>query len=249
VAHGLVPRVSGTLRPMMSGTTSSGAPPQPGDTDRRRTRWDEHRRTREVELVDAAVAAIRTHGAGVGMEEVAAQAGTSKAAVYRYFADRHQLYLAVCTRVSDHLVEQLRTVLGDHAGPRRQLSAAIDVYLRVIEADPQLYRFVVHRPLSGDLDPDDPVRGLSALVGEHVAGVIAAGLADAGLDTAPAGPWGHGIVGLVRSAADHWLDGGSPISREDLRDHLTRLAWSGLAGIVAVASRPPDSATSPERTS
>jgi AcrR family transcriptional regulator len=224
---------------MMSGTTSGqvlGTAP-----DGRRTRWDAHRRTRQAELVDAAVAAIRARGPAVGMDEVAAQAGTSKAALYRYFADREQLYLAVCRRVSDRLVEQLRAALREHAEPRSQLAAAIDVYLRVIEGDPHLYRFVVHRPLAardlGDggnpVDPADPVRGLNALVGEHVASLISTRLRAAGGDTAAAAPWGHGIVGLVRSAADHWLDGGSSMSRTDLRDHLTDLAWSGLAGIIA----------------
>ena len=77
--------------------------------DGRRTRWEAHRRTRREELVDAAVRAIRMHGPGVGMDEVAAEAGTSKAAVYRYFTDRGELYLAVCTQVCERLVSQLTT--------------------------------------------------------------------------------------------------------------------------------------------
>jgi AcrR family transcriptional regulator len=222
---------------MMSGTTS-GAAADAVVPDGRRTRWEGHRRTRAVQLVDAAIAAVREHGPAVGMDDVAAAAGTSKAAVYRYFADRRALYLAVCTRVSDYLIDQLGAALREESDPRRRLAAAIDAYLRVIEADPELYRFVVHRPLADSAEATDPVRGLSALVGEHVATLIAAALAEAGLPTAPAGPWGHGIVGMVRAAADHWLDHASAMTRRDLCDHLTDLAWSGLAGIVASASRP-----------
>jgi len=206
--------------------------------DGRRTRWEEHRRTRREELVDAAVQAIRIHGPGVGMDEVAAAAGTSKAAVYRYFADRDDLYLAVCTRVTEHLVGQLSTALADEHEPRRQLAAAIDAYLRVIEADPDVYRFLVRRPL-GERSAD-PVRDLDALVGAHVAKLIGHRLANAGVESSAAGPWGHGIVGLVRSAADHWLDQPPPMSREALRDHLTDLAWSGLAGILAATGRQVD---------
>ena len=43
--------------------------------DRRASRWDAHRQARRVELTDAAIRAIRTHGAGVGMDEVATAAG------------------------------------------------------------------------------------------------------------------------------------------------------------------------------
>ena len=56
--------------------------------DRRDSRWDEHRKARRRELVDAALTAVGRHGAGVGMDEIAATAGTSKTAVYRHFADR-----------------------------------------------------------------------------------------------------------------------------------------------------------------
>jgi AcrR family transcriptional regulator len=208
--------------------------------DGRRTRWEAHRRTRREELVDAAVRAIRAHGAGVGMDEVAAEAATSKAAVYRYFADRGDLYLAVCTRVTERLVGQLSAALAPEQEPRHQLAAAIDAYLRVIEADPDVYRFVVARPVADRPGGSDPVRDLSALVGDHVAALIATRLEDAGVESSSAGPWGHGIVGLVRSAADHWLDQRPAMSREDLRDHLTDLAWSGLAGILAATGREVD---------
>jgi hypothetical protein len=99
---------------------------------------------------------------------------------------------------------------------------------------------VVARPLADRPGRSDPVRDLSALVGDHVAAIIASRLEDAGVEVSSAGPWGHGIVGLVRSAADHWLGQRPPMSREDLRDHLTDLAWSGLAGILAATGREVD---------
>lgn len=188
-------------------------------------------------MVDAAVVAIRRHGAAVGMDEIAAAAGTSKAAVYRHFTDKNDLYLAVCTRVADRLVTQLTAAIESEPDPRALLAAGIDAYLRVIEADPEVYRFVVHRPLPDGPVGDDPVTGLSALVGRHVAGVIAPRLRAAGLGVEAAEPWGHGLVGLVRSAADQWLAGGAAMPREVLRDHLTDLVWRGFSGILASADR------------
>ena len=40
--------------------------------DRRDSRWDEHRRARREQLVEATIVAVGKHGAGVGMDEIAA---------------------------------------------------------------------------------------------------------------------------------------------------------------------------------
>ena len=201
--------------------------------DRRASRWDSHRRTRRAELTDAAIAAIRTHGAGAGMDDVAAAAGTSKTAVYRHFADRTQLYVAVCERVAQVLLGQVRAAMDGAAGPRAKAAAAIAAYLRLIEHDPEVYRFVVHRPLIDRALGADPVADLVSLIGDQVADVIAEQLTVAGADPAPAVPWGHGVVGMVRSAADNWVGRPADMSRDELADHLTALAWTGLSRVVA----------------
>src|SRR5438067_13071034 len=55
--------------------------------DGRTRRWEGYRAARRAQLVDAAIASIRRHGATVAMEDIAAEAGTSKAGIYRQFAD------------------------------------------------------------------------------------------------------------------------------------------------------------------
>jgi AcrR family transcriptional regulator len=198
--------------------------------DRRNSRWDDHRLARRQELVDATIAAVGKHGPGVGMEEIAAEAGTSKTVVYRHFADRAELHVAVCNRVASQLLPKLRSAIESSANPRGMVAAAIDTYLAFLEADPQLYRVVVHsspdRPLS------DPITSLSEVVGEQAASAIAVALHQSGGDPAAAAPWGHGVVGLVRSAADWWLRAERPMLRSELAAHLTDLAWAGLSGVV-----------------
>jgi AcrR family transcriptional regulator len=201
--------------------------------DRRASRWDAHRRSRRAELTDAAIAAIRAHGAGVGMDEVAAGAGTSKTVVYRHFTDRTQLYVAVCARVAEVLVTQVRAAMDGGDSPRAKTAAGIAAYLRLIENDPEVYRFVVHRPLVDRALDADPVADLVSLIGDEAAAVIAAQLHRTGSDTGPAASWGHGIVGLVRAAADNWLARPAGTTRDQLAAQLTDLAWSGLSGVVA----------------
>ena len=77
---------------------------------------------------------------------------------------------------------------------------------------------------------------LSALVGDQAAALTATALERAGRDPAAAAPWGHGLVGLVRSAADWWLQAERPMLRTELAAHLTDLAWAGLSGVVTTAS-------------
>jgi AcrR family transcriptional regulator len=211
--------------------------------DRRDSRWDEHRRQRREELVQAALAAIGRHGAGVGMDEIAAEAGTSKTAVYRHFTDRTDLYVAVCERVAQQLLPTLRAAIESSGHPREMVAAAINAYLAFLEADPEVYRFVVpgqHGHFGRDADP---ITSLSDLVGDQAAALMTLALERAGRDTAPAGAWGHGVVGLVRSAADWWLRSERPMLRTELAAHLTDLAWAGLSGVISPA--PPTSPAPP----
>jgi AcrR family transcriptional regulator len=203
----------------------------PGARDRRDSRWDDHRAARREQLVDAALAAVSRHGAGVGMEEIAAEAGTSKTVVYRHFADRSDLHVAVCGRVAEQLLPKLRAAMDSSDDPRQMTATAIDTYLAFLEADPEVYRFVVSHP-AGSSATADPIDNLSDLVGAQAAALMAVALEQAGREPAAAGAWGHGIVGLVRSAADWWLRSERRMLRTELTAHLTDLAWAGLSGVV-----------------
>ena len=214
--------------------------------DRRDSRWDEHRRARREQLVDATIAAVGRHGAGVGMEEIATAAGTSKTVVYRHFADRTELHVAVCARVAGHLTSRLRAAMTSTSGPRQMLAVAVETYLAFLEADPELYRFVVQQSPADRPGAADPIANLSHLVGDEAAAIVAVALQEAGRDPSAAPPWGHGLVGLVRSAGDWWLQADRPMPRADLAAHLTDLAWAGLSGVMTRDEE--DSVTEPARS-
>ena len=230
---GAVP--DGCLQPTVSGTVGF-VKAHLSRRDRRDSRWDEHRRARREQLVDATIAAVGRHGAGVGMEEIATAAGTSKTVVYRHFADRTELHVAVCARVAASLTARLREAMERSGEPQQMVTAAVETYLAFLEADPELYRFVVQAP---DRPADsDPIANLSSLVGNQAAALVAVALEQAGRDPVAALPWGHGLVGLVRSAADWWLQADRPMPRVELAAHLTDLAWAGLSGVVSREEEP-----------
>ena len=190
--------------------------------DGRDTRWVEHRRLRRVELVESTLRAIRRQGATVSLDEIAAEAGTSKPVIYRHFGDRPGLYRAVVEKTAQFILDDLQTLVGrerpdDLSGLVRDLANG---YLQLVQRDPEIYRFVMSRPLvDGDLT-DDPVAGLTMRIGERIAGLLRAG----GYPQARADTWGHALVGCVRAATDQWIRAGMPRPAEavvtDLADLL-----------------------------
>lgn len=223
----------------MSGRRSDGSSgesdaPTASSGDGRKQRWAAHREARRGELVAAAVAAIDRLGPGVGMDDIAAEAGVTKPVVYRYFADRADLYLAVGRHVADRLMADVLGAVEESRHPRTMLTSAIDAYLRQIETSPSVYRFVVSRPLLDRPPTADVARDYQSLIAAGVARSMGRGLREAGLDSGGAEAWAHGIVGYVRAAGDWWLERRS-MSREDLTHYLVTLLWGGLLSLYSEA--------------
>ncbi|MFN2319332.1 MAG: TetR family transcriptional regulator [Dermatophilaceae bacterium] len=200
--------------------------------DGRSRRWDEHRTTRRHELVDATLRAIQTHGAGVGMDDIAAVAGTSKTVFYRHFTDRAGLYAAVATRVDDNIMRDVTAAAGVGDGGRSVIASAIDAYLRLVEEEPEIYRFVVTAPILDRAGVGDPSGPVSAHIAEEITALLESALGVEAAEPVRSRVWAYGVVGMVRAAADDWLTRGgaaSGVTREELAGLLTDLAWSGLS--------------------
>jgi AcrR family transcriptional regulator len=210
---------------------STEATPRAAATDGRRLRWQAHRDARRGELIQAAIQAVRRHGANVGMDQIAAEAATSKAVVYRYFTDKADLYQAVGSRIAGQLAGTITAAMEDQAEPRAVIQAGVDAYLTLIEAEPELYRFVVRRPLLDHpvAPAQDPVADYMNVLGTRVSRIVGDLLRGSGLDSGAAEPWGYGMVGLVHAAGDWWLERQS-MSRSALSGYLTSLIWGGVAG-------------------
>ncbi len=209
--------------------------------DGRSSRWDDHRAQRRVELVDASIKAIRLHGAGVGMDEIAAAAGTSKTVVYRHFSDRAGLYRAVAERVEGQILRDLSAPVvgggvGDAADGRVLLRSLIEPYLRLVERDPELYRFIVSPPPGSG---DDATSEISSRVTREIRDRLLDLLAVTGRPDLDAGVWATALVGSVRAVADEWVAHTGPfadLGRAELTDQLTDLMWTGLAAIWPTSS-------------
>lgn len=225
----------------MVAVTSAGAAGTPGATPRpdgRHSRWDAHRAARRDDLIGATIAAISAHGATVGMDQIAALARTSKPVVYRYFADKTDLYRAVSTRLVQRVLTSLTAVAATDPPPRKLIHAGIDAFLELVEQSPELFRFVTRHP---QIDTaDGQVADFSAVVADLLNEQLGRHLAQGRLDPAFAHPWGEGIVGFITSAGLWWLDHRDAMTRPQLTAYLGALLWGGAAGVYQYVGEPAD---------
>jgi AcrR family transcriptional regulator len=197
--------------------------------DGRKQRWAGHREQRRAQLTVAAIEAIRELGPDVGMEAIAAHAGISKPVLYRYFADKSQLWLAVGQVAAGLVLAAIGPAVAEVREERAAITAAVDAYLAHIEADQNLYQFVVHQP--GIARSRDVVSDVVDTVASGLARILGDRLRAHGLDSGAALPWAYGVVGYVQTVGDWWLRQQQPISRPALAEYLTTLLWGGVSGL------------------
>jgi len=183
------------------------------------------RPARREALLDAADRAVQRDGPATSMAAVAAEAGITKPILYRHFGDKHGLVAALTERHTARLLETLREALASGRGRRERVELTIDAYLGAIEAQPQLYRFLLH-PEEAPGPPEQVrafTRGLAGMLAQGIAaetGRLAVGTRETA--------WAHGIVGMVQTAGDWWLDA-RPCPRAELAARLTDLLQGAYA--------------------
>lgn len=205
--------------------------------DGRKRRWDEHKRARRQEFVEAALAAIRREGPTIGMEAIAGELEVSKTVLYRHFADKSDLIGAVLTRIaSTVLLPALITELQVDRADVDQARGVIRAYVASVASEPELYAFVfAHNNEVGE--GDEVVATTERLVAEALASLIGDRLRALRMDSGGAQVWAYGIVGMVQLAT-HWWVANQTMSVEALVDYLTMLAWGGLEGVLRAGGSP-----------
>jgi AcrR family transcriptional regulator len=88
-------------------------------------------------IVDAAERYVEQHGlTRVRIDEIADEAGCSRATIYRYFADKDELIRAVMVRRAAEIADQLTAELGDFADPAELLVEGVLRGIDGLRADP-----------------------------------------------------------------------------------------------------------------
>lgn len=206
------------------------------------------------ELLHAAQRAIRRHGAGISMEDVAAEAGISRPILYRHFGDRRGLAYALRDAVfgamlgltaasgSDrrrHMMEERLAALYPKTGDADQLLAVLSGWVTgfasFVEANRELYRFLRREGVlddKWDLAPGEWREPVAESLGASLETILAS------QSVAPetARTWGYALVGMVGGAIEWWAVTQDRDRLEMERD-LGRLAGATLRGLTAPQRR------------
>lgn len=90
-------------------------------------------------ILDAAAELFAERGpTGVGMNDIAAAAGCSRATVYRYFENRRSLQLAFVNREALRLAKLIRDRTANISDPEERLVTAVITALELVRSTPTL---------------------------------------------------------------------------------------------------------------
>src|SRR5690349_7023585 len=200
---------------------------EPKDGDGRSTRWDDHRETRRTDLVAAAVAAIDEHGSSASIAQIATSAGVSKPVLYRYFADKDDLYRAVGQWGAEQVMHALVPALLADGSMRERVYSAADEYFTLLADHPQVFLLLIGHRSAGD-----PIADGKEQIATSLAKLIGDTLRRLGVDAAGAEPWSHGVVGMGLAVGEWWLRR-DIMSRAAASEYLAEFIWNAFAGFVS----------------
>jgi AcrR family transcriptional regulator len=188
---------------------------------------------RRAQLLDAAADLLGRDGVAaeaVTMEAVAAEAGVSKALLYRYFDNADDLLLALAAREMAQVAEQVRAAMERATGFEESIRASLAAWFDVLVERGGVVVALLGAPaLSGALG--ERRRALRAMIGESYAVRAAAAYR---LDPPLAGVATTVLLAGLDGIIDCWVERRAP--RRQLVDIYTTMC---LAAYQALADQPP----------
>jgi AcrR family transcriptional regulator len=136
------------------------------------------------------------------MEDIAANAGTSKSVFYRYFGDKAGLQEAVGKVVIGQMQDTLVQAGKTARTPREGLVNMVTAYLQMAETSPNVYTFVT-APTDAGAWQSGELTGFFDAVTTMISEPLRDLLGDA--DSPLLGYWPTAAIGLVRTAGELWL--------------------------------------------
>ncbi|MGQ4596968.1 TetR family transcriptional regulator [Nocardia sp. R6R-6] len=202
--------------------------------DGRKRRWRQHKIDRREELVDGTLAAVRARGSTAGMDEIAAAIGVSKTVLYRYFSDKNDLVRAAMQRyIETTLMPRVYGAIKGDADEYQLIRSALAEYVGTVDEDPEVYRFIMG---NGAADQSS-LAEFENLFAELVCTVITERAQQRGVRTEGAALASYVLVGGIQLAT-HWWSTNKSLSRADVIDYLTMLAWSAIEGMARAGGSP-----------
>lgn len=186
------------------------------------------REQRRKQLLDCALQVFVSKGYhNASMDDIADVAKVSKPVLYQHFPGKHELFLDLLDTHLGQLQRMLTEALASTDDNKERVSATMTAFYEFISREDEAYRLIFTSGMDNDEAVEDRMDRFNDSLATSIAEVIAD---DTGQPMAEATLLGHGLIGMVLSAARHW----SRLSerpRLDISSQLTaRLAWRGISG-------------------
>ena len=185
---------------------------------------------RRAQLISAAEDVfVRLGYQGTAVEDIAAAAGVTRTLIYKYFADKDEIYLECLRAARAELDAAVVTAAGGAQTPEEQLRAGFGAY----------FLFVRDRGSAWDVlfGGGAAIAGrVAEAAGRHrydtaevIAGLVRA--AAPGLDEESASAYAHAISGAGEQAAKWWRRH-PDVTTETMVERMMDALWTGLERIA-----------------
>lgn len=182
---------------------------------------------RRRQLLDVAVVRFAAKGFhATSMEEIADAAGVTKPVLYQHFGSKRHLYLELLDDMGRELLDAIGKATAGAAGPRLQVEAGMEAYVRFMIDRPQAFPLLFGSGARRDPEFADAVRKVEQAIADAVASLIEADVDDAHRRVLAAG-----VVGMAEGVLRHWIADGPEVSPEALVQQVAGLVWAGLRGV------------------
>lgn len=204
--------------------------------DGRALRWQQHNDERRRRIVAAAIELIERDGPQVSLQAIGELAGLSRSVVYRHFADRRELDVAVQIHVLEGLWAELLPSVELHGTVRATIEGAIGVYVGWAVAHPRLHQLADYDTATDGQGPlQQGIDMVAARIGEVVLTAFElAGAEVSESDKAAADPLIYGVVGLIFGTVRRWVHLGERVPDAD---ELTRLLTESVLVLIQTRAR------------
>lgn len=184
-------------------------------------RWAGQRERRRAEFIDAALVVIEQHGPQTSTEQIAAHVGVSRTKLYRHFVDAADLQREVARRTSQMITAELAPVWQPEGSMAQIVNAGVSAHVRFLAQHPNLYRYLQRCSIE---EGATAFADIKITIANLLSSVLQMYIAAFGV-AADAERLSYGIVGLVETAAGHWLEQPLRDTQDALVTDLTRWVW------------------------
>jgi AcrR family transcriptional regulator len=188
---------------------------------------------RRAEILDAALDVFSGRGYhAASIDEIAGQAGISKALIYEHFPSKKDLHASLLERHTRDIFERLAQSAATPDPGEVRLRAGVDAFLEWVETHPRAFKLLFRDNF--EIDVAELLERLQQQATLAIAGLIASEpIADAHNDVSDAQRrlavemFAQQLSGSVQSLA-LWWQRHPDVTRESLVDSVMDFAWLGL---------------------